>query len=77
MTNPVNATLLAQLRESQEFHAVMQDMLHLRPITPKYRPCQTAAEEQMLIEKIKFQTGATEGFDLLWNHLVGKKAGKD
>ncbi len=51
----------------------MNDILKLRPIVPNYRPCDSDSLEQKLLNQIRFQAGAVEGFDALWTALSGRK----
>lgn len=61
--------LLKALREEQRFQIIMDGLKQHRPVVPSFRP---GKEQDELIEKIKFQTGMQEGFDLLFKLLVGK-----
>lgn len=64
--------LLAKLRESAEFKQIMDELQRNRPVIPDYRPQATREETEYLVEKIKYQSGLRDGFDLLSKLLTGK-----
>lgn len=64
--------LLAKLRESAEFQQIMDELRKHRPVIPDYRPQATREETEYLVEKIKYQSGLRDGFDLLNRLLTGK-----
>lgn len=66
---------LAELRANQIFHRLMKELRALsRPVVPGYRPGSTE-EIAMLVEKIKYETGRQEGFDLIYLYLTGERNG--
>lgn len=64
--------LLANLRQLPEFRAVMDELRVKRPIVPVYRPAESIEDEEAYIRKFKHASAKREGFDLLWNALVGQ-----
>lgn len=64
--------LLLKLRESAEFRQIMDELQKYRPVVPDFRPQKTREETEFLLEKIKYQSGCRDGFDLLHKHLTGK-----
>lgn len=64
--------LLLKLRESAEFKQIMDELQKNRPVIPDYRPQATREETEYLVEKIKYQSGLRDGFDLLSKLLTGK-----
>lgn len=68
----MSASMLKQLQDSPEFQAVMEDILRLRPLVPKYFPDNSEVSEQVLLNRIKYQSGRLEGFDNLWTTLTGR-----
>lgn len=64
--------LLAKLRESAEFKQIMDELQRNRPVIPDYRPQATREETEYLVEKIKYQSGLRDGFDLLSKLLTGR-----
>lgn len=47
-----------------------------RPIVPAYSLCDTVEAREALLEKIKFETGRQDGFDLLFRLLTGESQTK-
>jgi hypothetical protein len=65
--------LLNEVRKSPEFQAVMDEALKHRPVVPAFVICDTKDAQEMVIENIKFQTARQNGFDFLYQFLVGRK----
>lgn len=65
--------LLNELRGTENFKAIMSDMLGNRPIVPEYTPQDTIDQTANLIETIKYKTAQRAGFDLLFTILTGSK----
>jgi hypothetical protein len=65
--------LLKQLRQNPEFQAVLEDSIKHRPVIPAFVLSETQEDQYMVIEKIKYHTGLQRGFDLLYQHLSGRK----
>jgi hypothetical protein len=65
--------LLKQLRESENFQAIMREIVKNRPVIAEYRPQSTRDETENLIEQIKYETAKRSGFDLLYTLLSGSK----
>ena len=63
--------LLKQLRESQEFMAVMDEMLKNRPVVPDYSPQSTMDETANVLERVKYYSAQRAGFDILYRNLTG------
>lgn len=68
----MNNVLLTQLRESQDFQQIMDEMVKLRPIIPDYMPQQTRDATENLIERVKYSSAHRAGFDLLYQALTGR-----
>jgi hypothetical protein len=65
--------LLKDLRTKPEFLQVLEDSLKHRPVIPAFVLSENQEEQYMVIEKIKYHTGLQRGFDLLYQHLSGRK----
>ena len=65
--------LITQLRESQDFQAIMEDLMTTRPLIPGYTPQKTRDETENLIEQIKHKSSMQQGWDLLYQQLIGRK----
>lgn len=64
---------LRLLRERPEFQMALKSVRMQRPVIPQYRPGKTPEEEQNIVNRIKFETGRQDGFDLLFTFLTGEK----
>ena len=51
----------------------MKEMKERRPVLPRYQPQATSEANQELLEKIKFETGRQDGFDLIYLILTGER----
>lgn len=65
--------ILNEVRKSPEFRAAMEESLKHRPVIPAFVICDTKDEQEMVVEKIKFHTARQNGFDFLYQYLVGRK----
>lgn len=65
--------LLKALRETQEFQSIMDALLQTRPVIPNYAPQKTRDQTENLLEQFKHQSAMRQGWDLLYQHLVGKQ----
>lgn len=72
----MNKDLLTELRARGEFAAVMTDLLEHRPAVPAFALAKTHEEQYMIVERIKYHTAMQQGFDLLYQHLTGRKPGE-
>jgi len=64
---------LTELRNDPKFRQVMKEMKERRPVLPRYQPQATSEANQELLEKIKFETGRQDGFDLIYLILTGER----
>lgn len=55
------------------FRETMKELKKLRPVVPVYKPCQTQEEMFSLLERIRFESGRQEGFDLIHLLLTGDR----
>ena len=69
----MNQSFIIALRDLEIFRAAMREVLEQRPVVPAYKPCRTSEDEQMLLAEIRYQSGAQQGFDMLWITLTGNK----
>jgi hypothetical protein len=68
-----SAQLLKALQEDPKYQAVMAEVFTQRPGIPRFSPQQTSAENEALVEKIKFEAARQIGFDLLYTLLTGQQ----
>jgi hypothetical protein len=71
--DPVVRQFLQELRINKLFHASMKEISKHRPVVPAYKPGQSREEADSLMERIKFESGRKEGFDLLYLLLTGDR----
>lgn len=64
---------LQELRLNPLFKEAMKEVKKRRPIVPAYKPCQSREEADSLIEKIKYESGLKDGFDLIYLFLTGER----
>lgn len=67
--------LLKQLRASPDFQAVMKELVKHRPVIPYYTVQRTMDETNLLVEKIQAESCRQQGFDLLYQLLMGRNHG--
>jgi hypothetical protein len=65
---------LAQTREHPLFKDLINEINKQRPVIPTYQPGQSQEETYSLLERIKFESGRKEGFDLALLLLTGEKS---
>lgn len=66
---------LSELRENPLFQKSMQEVRQcFRPVVPAYKPGESQEETFSLMERIKYESGRKEGFDLMYLLLTGDKA---
>lgn len=66
--------ILQDLRLNQHFRAALKELKELHaPVVPVYKPGQSQEETFSLLERIKFESGRKEGFDLLYLLLTGDR----
>lgn len=68
--------LLTALRGNEEFVAALRDAAKHRPLIPDFNLAATETELYMIVERIKYHTAMRQGFDLLYQHLTGRKPGE-
>lgn len=64
---------LQELRLNPLFKQAMKEIQKFRPVVPAYQPCQSREEADSLMERIKFESGRLEGFDLIYLILTGDR----
>ena len=64
---------LSELRISPRFHSLVKELQDARPVVPAYKPGQSQEETISLLERIKFESGRKEGFDLVMLLLTGDR----
>lgn len=63
-----------ELALDPRFKALMRELnKQHRPCVPSYRPGQSREEADSLLERIKYESGRQEGFDLLFLRLTGER----
>jgi ribosomal protein L39E len=65
--------LIKTFRSNPEFVQMMKAMQKNRPVIPAFSLAQTADEQYMIVERIKYATAMRQGFDILYQHLTGIK----
>lgn len=71
--NDLAKQFLKELRINPLFREAMKEAKKNRPVVPAYQPCQSQEEGLSLWERIKFDSGRQEGFDLLYLLLTGER----
>lgn len=66
---------LSELRLNPLFQEAMKEIQKFRPVVPHYQPGESTEEVSSLIERIKFESGRQEGFDLIYLILTGERNG--
>ena len=64
---------LKVLREYPEFQFAIDELKAKRPVIPKYSPASSFDDEQMLLNRIKYETARQDGFDLIFLCLTGER----
>lgn len=64
---------LQELRLNPLFKEAMKEVQKFRPVVPAYKPCQSREEADSLMERIKYESGRKEGFDLIYLVLTGDR----
>ena len=64
---------LAEIRNDPKFKQVMKEFRTLRPPVSKYRPQISQEANNELLERIKYESGKQDGFDLIFLLLTGEK----
>ena len=64
---------LQELRLNPLFKEAMKEVQKFRPVVPAYKPGQSREEADSLIERIKYESGRLEGFDLVYLILTGDR----
>lgn len=70
---PLAKQVLSELRENPLFQKAIGELKKFRPVVPAYKPGQSLEENASLIERIKYESGRREGFDLLYLILTGDR----
>ena len=70
---PIAKQFLQELIINPMFKGLMAEMKKHRPVVPAYKPCQSREEADSLMERIKYESGRQEGFDLLFLRLTGER----
>jgi hypothetical protein len=72
--SPAHKSFLKELFVHPLYKGAMQEINQmLRPVVPAFRPSQSQEENFSLLERIKYESGRKEGFDLLYLHLTGDR----
>lgn len=71
--NPVIKEFVLQVRINPLFSEWMKDLKQARPVVPKYVPGESTMETEALLERIKYESGRKEGFDLVYLLISGEK----
>jgi len=61
------------VRANPHFSEVMKEVKSRRPVVPAYKACQTQEEQFSIMERIRFESGRQEGFDLIYLLLTGDR----
>ena len=64
---------LSELRSNPLFRESMNEIKKFRPVVPAYKPAQSQEESVSLMERIKFESGRQDGFDLIYLLLTGDR----
>jgi hypothetical protein len=70
---PLAKQFLQELRLNPLFKEAMKEIKKFRPQVPAYRPGHSLEENSSLMERIKFESGRLEGFDLIYLLLTGDR----
>lgn len=67
---------LEALKSDGNYIAALKEAAAIRPVVPEFSIARTADEQYMIVERIKNATAMRQGFDLLYQHLTGRKPGE-
>lgn len=70
---PIAKQFLQELRLNPLFKEAMKEIYKSRPVVPAYKPGQSQEESISLLERIKYESGRKEGFDLIYLLLTGDR----
>jgi hypothetical protein len=70
---PNGKTWLAEIRNDPKFKQVMKEIRQLRPPVSKYRPQISQEANSELVERIKYESGKQDGFDLVFLLFTGEQ----
>jgi len=71
--SPVTKEFILQLRINPLFREWLKELQQTRPVVPKYVPGESTMETEALLERIKYESGRREGFDLMYLLLSGEQ----
>jgi hypothetical protein len=71
--NKLAKQFLQELRFNPLFKEAMAEVKKFRPVVPEYKPCQSREEADSLMEKIKYESGRKDGFELIYLLLTGDR----
>lgn len=72
--SPVHKAFMAELVVNPMYKGALKELCQiLRPVVPAFKPGHTREEDFSLLERIKYESGRKEGFDLLYLHLTGDR----
>jgi len=71
--SPVTKEFILQLRINPLFREWLKELQQARPVVPKYVPGESTMETEALLERIKYESGRREGFDLMYLLLSGEQ----
>lgn len=72
--SPEHKAFMSTIIVNPLFKGAMREIYQqLRPVVPVFKPGQSREEDFALLERIKFETGRKDGFDLFYFHLTGER----
>jgi hypothetical protein len=72
--SPVHKAFMAELVINPVYRGAIKELCQmLRPVVPAFKPTHSQEENFSLLERIKYESGRKEGFDLLYLHLTGDR----
>jgi hypothetical protein len=72
--SPQVKAFMAELIVNPIYKKAMQEISEMtRPVVPSFKPGMNQEENFSLLERIKYESGRKEGFDLLYLRLTGDR----
>lgn len=64
---------LIEIKNDPKFKQVMREFKELRPLVSRFKPQGSVEANNELLERIKYESGRQDGFDLIYLQLTGEK----
>lgn len=64
---------LIEIKNDPKFKVVIREFRELRPLVSRFKPQGSVEANNELLERIKYESGRQDGFDLIYLQLIGEK----